>query len=448
VKLTVQEELYLDKFSPRFYQLPLFDAIENKGYKKVIAVLPRRCGKDISGFNLAFRWCLKRIGTIYYIFPTYAQGKRALWDARMNTGERIIDYIPDSIIESKNSNEMKIRLFNGSCIQIVGSDNYDALRGSNPMAAVFSEYAYQDHRAYTEVIRPILTANDGWALFLSTPFGKNHFWDLYNIAKNIKEWFVLHATVDVTRHISPLEIDKERREGIMSEDLIQQEYYCSFEMGVEGSFYSKYLNKARLDGRIGSVPWESAYRVHTAWDLGWDDATAIIFFQRIGTSVRIIDCYENNKEGLEHYVNVVRSKPYTYGTHIVPHDINVHDLSTGITRREKVRNLGLETELANSAEMYDGIEAVRSQFSRVWIDEKNAGKLISSLENYRQEWDSKRKVYTPRPLHDWASHFADAMRYLCVSLDKTVDGLSAADLDRRYLESVYGSQGSLPSMFR
>lgn len=447
MKLIPDINVYLDRFQPRPYQIPLVDALENKSYKRILAIMPRRSGKDITAFNLCIRQCLKKICVIYYILPTYSMGRKILWDSITSCGQKILDYIPPQVIESQNSQEMKIRFVNGSIFQIVGSDNYDSLRGTNPQGVVFSEYAYQDPRAYP-VIRPILTANDGWALFISTPYGKNHFWSLYQIAEQSPDWFCYKLTVEDTEHISLWEIEKERAEGIMSEDLIQQEYYCSFTMGVEGSYYAKYLQKLRLDGRISDVPWESAFKVHTAWDIGVRDSTTIIFFQTIGQTVRIIDCYENSKEGLEHYVSVLEKKPYSYGKHIAPHDIAVKEWGSGMTRIEKAKQLGVSFTLAPNISVEDGIEAVRSSMSKLWFDQTNTGPLLKALENYRQEYDAKRKVYKSHPLHDFSSHFADCMRYLCISLPKTRDGLSPEQLQQRYQEAVYGPNSNLPNVFR
>lgn len=234
----------------------------------------------------------------------------------------------------------------------------------------------------------------------------------------------------------------------MSEDMIQQEYYTSFDMGVEGAYYASYLDKAKRDGRISQVPWESSFKVHTAWDIGVRDSTTIIFFQTIGQTVRIIDCYENSKQGLEHYAEILHGKPYLYGRHIAPHDIRVQEWGSGVTRFEKARQLGIKFRIADDYEIPDGIEAARSLFSKLWIDEKKCKPLIKALENYRQEFDVKRKVYKPRPLHDWSSHFADSFRYLAISLPKTADGLSREELDRRYHNAQHGSSGALPKFFQ
>ncbi len=446
--LTTDEKIWLNKFEPRPYQAGIIDAVENRGFKRVVAILPRRAGKDLTAFNLCIRQCIRKVCVIYYIFPLYSQGRKVIWDSITNSGERILDYIPKSLIASMNSQEMKIRFTNGSLLQIVGSDNFDALMGTNPQGIVFSEYALQDPRAY-QFIRPILAANDGFAVFISTPRGHNHLYELYQIAKHSPEdWYCIKLTLDDTQHIPYREIERERAEGIMSEDLIQQEYYTSFDMGVEGSFYSRYMDKMRIDGRITDVPWEVSKKVSTAWDIGVRDSTTIIFYQKIGDVVRIIDCYENSKHGLEHYVSVINSKPYIYERHIAPHDIQVREWGSGITRLEKARQLGVKFTVADNHSIMDGIEAVRTTLNRVWIDQTACGPLIKALENYRQEYDAKKRVYKTVPLHDIFSHFADAMRYLCVTLPKTRDGGGSESLDRRYAETMLGPNAGLPSVFR
>lgn len=440
----------LNQFNPRSYQIPILKALDS-GYKRVLAIMPRRAGKDITALNYVIRQMWENGGVYYYIFPTYSQAKKVIWDSITNDGTRILDFFPSELVVQMNSQEMKIRMRskNGSesLFQLIGSDNYDALMGTNPRGCVFSEYALQDPLAY-QYIRPILTANEGWALFISTPRGKNHLWQLAQIAKNSPDWFYYKLSVEETKHISLENIEKERAEGIMSEDMIQQEYYTSFEMGVEGAYYTKYVDMAKREKRIGYVPWENGFAVHTAWDIGVRDSTTIIFFQVVGQAIHIIDCYQNSKEGLEHYATVIQNKPYTYGKHIAPHDIRVKEWGSGITRFEKARQLGIKFTLSENFEIIDGIEAVRSLFSKLWIDSNKCEDLIKALENYRQEYDAKKKVYKPRPLHDWSSHFCDAMRYLAVSLPKTKDGLSKEDLDKRYLKARYGNEASLPSFFQ
>lgn len=456
--MNVETQIKLDAFRPREYQLPVCDALENKNYKKLYIIWPRRAGKDVVCWNLMIRQALRKIGVYYYIFPTYSQARKVIWDSITNNNKRFIDFIPKELVTSSNSQEMKIKLSNGSLIQLIGSDNVDSIVGTNPLGCVFSEYALQDPRAY-QFIRPILTANGGWAIFETTPRGKNHAYELYQIASNSAEWFCQKLTIDDTNHVPLSEIERDRREGVMSDDLIQQEWYTSFDMGVEGAYYTKYLDKMRLNGQIGTVPYEPGFKVNTVWDLGVRDSTSIIFYQIVGQTVRVIDYYEKNKEGLEHYVKVINSKDYVYGKHYGPHDIGVQEFGTGMTRIEKARNLGLKFEVTTTKEgrkvsvipnvsITDGIEAVRSALGKIWIDETKCAQLIKCLENYRQEYDAKKKVYSTQPLHNWASHGADAFRYMVLSLPKTRDGLSPEELDKRYYEALYGNQSTMPAVFR
>ena len=412
-----------------------------------MAIWPRRAGKDVTAWNICIRDLVRKVQTIFYIFPTFASGRRILWDAINNDGFRILDYLPKELVETRNEQLMRIKLVNGSVFQIIGSDSYNStLVGTNPTGVVFSEFAISDPMAYS-FIRPILSANEGWCIIVSTPRGRNHLWELYEVAKNSPNWFVSKLTVDDTKHVSIDEILKERESGEMSEDLQMQEYWTSFEKGIEGSYYTKYIDKARLSGQIGVVPWDSSLAVHTAWDLGVRDTTCIIFFQVSGQSIRIIDAYERNKEGLEHYIAHLASKPYIYGKHIAPHDIRVRELGSGITRWEKARSLGIKFEIADKLPVSDGIEAVRSTFTRLWIDERNCSGLIKAIENYRQEYDSKKRIYKSHPLHNQFSNYADALRTMCVSLSKVAEGRSAAELDKIYRETVYGKRNGLPGIF-
>jgi hypothetical protein len=398
---------------------------------------------------------LRKIQTIFYVFPTYSGGRKILWDAITIDGTRVLDYIPEELIESRNEQQMRIRLKNGSVFQIIGSDSYDtSLVGTNPGGIVFSEYALADPRAY-QYSRPILNANDGWALFISTPRGKNHLYDLYQIAlDNPETWFAYKMTVEETGHI-PLElIQQELDSGEMSDDLIQQEYFVSFEKGVEGSFYSKYLDEMHIRNQIGTVPWQPSLKVHTAWDLGYDDDTAIIFFQVSGQCINIIDCYAKNKVGLEHFADLVLSKPYIYGMHIAPHDIMVHELGSGMTRIEKLARLGISCVRDHDPKngqigLHDGIEHVRTTLPRCFIDAVMCAPLLKSLANYRSEWDEKVGRYKEEPKHDKWSHFADAFRYMAVGLAKTMPGKTAADLTRLHQEARSGGPvGNLPPIFQ
>ena len=852
----MENKIKLDRYIPRLYQLPLCDAIENKGYKRVIGILPRRAGKDLTAWNLCIRQCLRKTCLVYYCLPTYSQAKKTVFDAIAIDGTKFIDYIPKELIASVNSQEMKIRFVNDSILQLIGSDTYDtSLVGTNPYAIVFSEAALMDPRAY-QFARPILAANDGWCLLIScvapntlvisknglqristvldsremytdlhkpiwglkgfhnaeqfyyggrqktkkiilssgyeiectpihplwngkewikaqdlkvgdllpiqygqniwgnglnietfdtcrgghghlnwtidnlkldnnffyllglihadgsydrnkvtvtkkkdpeiikflhdygfktfkdgihhnlssrefvklleylgfkhgarnktfpermfectkeqmksfiqglfdgdgtsnscpskrgyikltstcksflrdlqvillnfgivgsirpedkaptnrvkvwsriynleimgyfahifykdigfrlkrkqknycylpekcrqesgniypidldrlkdcklpkslitnpnrmsrrtlkmlassrphqyfdellaeqffyspivqildsenevfdfvipdthsffsngfishnTPRGRNWLFDLYTRAKELPDWFTYKLTVEDTKHVSPEVLETERQQT--SEELHLQEWYTSFDRGVEGSFYAKYLDRIRSNNQIGIVPWSPALKTHVAIDLGVHDATCIIFFQVLQSGViNIIDSYSNTNVGLDHYVKVLQSKPYTYGAYLGPHDLAVREWAGGaVTRLDKARQLGVNFTIVPNLSIDDGIEAVWTAFNRFYIDEAKCKPLIHALENYRREWDEQHNRYRDKPVHDAHSNWCDALRYLCLGLPKLQDGTTKEDLIASRNRALYGTQQQFARVFR
>lgn len=370
--------------------------------------------------------------------PTYSQAKKVIWDASTNDGFRIIDYFPPEFVAQKNQQEMKLRLKNGSLFQLIGSDNIDSLMGTNPKIVVFSEYALQTPDAW-DFIRPILKVNGGVAIFISTPRGRNHFFDLFEMAKTQPGWFTQKLTYHDTGVLTDEDIKKEIEEG-MSDELAQQEYLCSFDRGIDGAFYAKLITKMRDEERIISIAYDPYKLVHTAWDLGWDDSTAIIFFQLDGDRIKIIDCEEHSNKTLNWYSNLLKDKGFRYGTHLFPHDVkHVDGLSTGLSRQELLEDLQVPVTVVPKSFIVDGIEAVKVILSsRTWINADKCGKLIKSLENYHREWDEKRKVYAGKPNHDQFSHMADSMRYLAEGLRMVQAGKASIEDEVKTINAYWG----------
>lgn len=427
----------LDKFKPRPYQLPLMRALEIDGYKRLLGILPRRAGKDLTAWNMMIRQALQRIGVYWYILPSYAMGKKIIWNGKDNEGNDFLSYIPSELIKSTNSQEMIIKLTNGSMIQVVGSDSAkNSLVGTNAIGMIFSEYALQDPTAY-QYLRPILLQNQGWCIFLSTPRGRNALFQLYEMALcNPEEWYVLKLTVDDTKHVSIEEIQKDIDSGEMSYDLAQQEYWTSFDLGVEGAYYTKYLDDMKRNGHIDVIPWDPSFKVHTNWDIGMRDSTAIIFWQLRNDNIYVIDTYDHSDVGLEHYIKILEGMPYRWGTHFAPHDMQVRELGTGMSRLERARQLGIDFQITPNLSIADGIEAVRATLPKTFIDAKKGAPLIKALENYRKIFDPRINDYREKPNHDEHSHYSDAMRYLAVSYKKVTDGMSPEDLEKRYRASL------------
>lgn len=403
------------RFSPRNYQLPILQALDS-GIKRAVAVWHRRAGKEKTLINHVAKACFQRVGTYFYIFPTYTQAKKVLWDGRDKDGFAFMSHFPAEIIVKKNETELRVELINGSAVQLVGSDNIDSILGTNPVGCVFSEYALQDPKAW-DYMRPILRENGGWAIFDYTPRGKNHGYSLYQMAKANPEWFAEILTVDDTHALSPADIDAERAAG-MSEELIQQEFYCSFEGVLNGSVFGRSLQEAERDGRICAVPWQTELMVDTWWDIGTGDPTAIWFTQDSGREVHVIDYYENSGAGIgiDHYVKVLRDKPYIYGKHTGPHDIESHQFAAnGKSTREQALGLGLRFE-AETMKKDDQatITATRSFFKRCWFDRVKTERGRDALMSYHYKWDENRMKFGEKPFHDWSSNGSDAFQYLSI----------------------------------
>lgn len=367
------------------------------------------------------------------MLPTLKQGRQAIWEGIDRDGRRMIDqafpaWMRQPGTRGTNNSDMAIRFINGSVYQVVGSDNYDKLVGTNPVGLIMSEYAIADPAAW-DYMRPILAENEGWAFFPYTPRGKNHGYRLAEMAKNNPNWFFSKLTVDDTYRdedrqvyvIGPEVIEEERQSG-MAEERILQEYYCDFNVGMEGSFYTNEIMLAETEGRIGSFPWDPNKPVQTWWDIGFRDATSVIFTQRNSAgNPNIIDYLEERNVALDQWVREVRSLPYTYEEpHWGPHDLENTDWATGKTRREVALELGFAFDIVPKLPVADGIDATRSIIRVANFNEDKCEKLIDGLRSYRREFDEKTKLFKDKPFHDWASHPADAMRYLSVGWNETV----------------------------
>lgn len=404
---------------PRHYQMPLWSFMEGGG-KRAVCVWHRRAGKDSTALNWTVVSAFKRPGIYWHLLPTYNQGRKIVWDGRTKEGKAFRDAWPKDAIKSENNTEMKLELENGSLWQVVGTDNVDRLVGANPVGCVFSEYSLQDPRAW-DYVRPILAENGGWALFIYTPRGRNHGHDIIEMSKRNPKWFSQVLSVEDTKVLSA-EVIQEERDAGMPEEMVQQEYFCSFDAGLVGSYYGSQMAKALEDERITAVPYEPRLDVITVWDIGVGDSTAIWFYQIHGFEIRCIDYYENSGEGLPHYVGVLRDKDYLYGTHYGPHDLEVRDFTTGKSRKDTAAGLGIKFRIVPKLSLEDGIDAVRSILRRCYFDAEKCKRGIEALRQYKKSWNDKMRCYNDHPDHDWSSHAADAFRYLAISMrEKKVD---------------------------
>jgi len=425
------------EFTPRNYQVGLMDCLAN-GYKRACVVWHRRAGKDKSMINIVAREMFQRVGGYYYMFPKVNQGRRVLWEGMDRTGYKHLDHIPPALRKTTSKSEMMIEAVNGSIFRVIGTDNFDVSMGTNPVGLIFSEFSLQDPRVWGFFL-PILMENDGWAIFNFTPRGENHAYDLYESAKlNPGTWFSELLTVDDTKiAITQEQIQQLRDENQMSEDMIQQEFYCSFEAANPGAYFGKEMARAKEQGRICRIPVETGIPVYTFWDLGMDDSTSIWMVQFIGKEVRLVGYYSNSGEGLTHYANKLGKWSAKHGctfyTHVLPHDGTVRELGTGKTRKKFLEDLGMKCEIAKRPDRKEhGIESSRQMLGRVWLEETECSEGVKGLRNYSKEFIEEKGVYKMTPIHDINSHPADAFQTLSLWFDEHGYPKPQQKLDKLY----------------
>jgi phage terminase large subunit len=346
-----------------------------------------------------------------YLSPFLRQSKAVAWDYLRAAIEPARAFGATS-----HEGELRIDYPKGGQVRLYGADNPDAMRGIYLDGVVLDEYADMDPRVWSEIIRPALADRQGWAVFIGTPRGRNAFFELWRRSQSEDGWFSLMLKASETGLIPDSELELARRD--LSEEQYAQEFECSFDAAVVGSYYGKPMMRAEAEKRIAGVPHDPSALVWTSWDLGMRDATAIWFAQVVGREIRIIDYYEASGVDLGHYVREIQSKPYVYAGHIVPHDAQARELGTGKSRLEVLANLGLKhITLAPLHRIEDGINAVRMLIPRCWFDQAKCARGLDALKLYRAEYDDKLQALRPHPVHDWTSHAADSFRYLAMTLD-------------------------------
>lgn len=415
-------------FSPREYQLPILKAFD-EGYLRIIQLWHRRGGKDIVDLNIVAAEMAEKVGNYYYLFPTYAQAKKAIWDGKNIEGKSYLDYFPKALVAKMNDTEMKIQYKNGSLFQLIGVEDPDKVVGTNPRGIIFSEYSLQNPKAW-EYLSPILAVNKGWAIFNFTPRGKNHAFKLWEMAQSNPKWFISRLTVDDTKVLTLDDINEERK--LHTEDFIQQEYYCSFIASIQGAIYWEEVNAAEKNEQFKEVPHDPRLLVHTVWDLGKNDTNCIGFYQSNGLTIRKIDYLSGNRKGLPDWIKEVKAKGYNYGKHFAPHDIKVSDYSlTGNQSRwEVAKDLGIEFEIVPNLSIQEGIEAGRRLFKRLYVDKNKCADWLEAIPQYTREYDEERKIFKDKPLHDWTSHYADEHRYASLVYDKFINEVNQYELQR------------------
>lgn len=401
-------------YAPRTQFLPLHESAKRWS----IIVAHRRAGKTVAEINKLIRRALECPlvePRFAYAAPFYAQAKDVAW----NYLKRFTAPIPGA---QSHESELRVDLPNGGRIRLYGLDNYDRLRGGYLDGIVLDEYGDSDPRAWQEVIRPALSDRHGWADFIGTPKGRNHFFDLWDAARRDESWFRLMLRASETGLLPQAELDDARK--AMSDEQYAAEYECSFAAGVIGAYFGRDMEAAEAEKRIGTVPWIPELPVHTGWDLGRRDLTTVWFFQLPAGAtgpVHFIDYLENDGVHIGWYAKELDKRPYKYGTLALPHDADSEHVAAEKTIAGQLAGYGFREQaiLERTPNVDQDINAARSILPRCRFDQERCERGINALRNYRKAWDDKRRVFSDRPLHDWASHGADGFRTAAVAI---IDG--------------------------
>ena len=394
------------KYRPR----TVFEDYHNREQRWSVVVAHRRCGKTVACINdLIVRAVLegKENARYAYVAPYHSQAKTIAWDYLLRFSE--------PLLVKANQSELWVELINGSRIRLFGADNPDNLRGLYLDGVVLDEYADMKPSIWGAVIRPLLADRKGWATFIGTPKGHNSFYEVYNGATKSGNWFVKTLRASQTGLLD----DEELADAFqsMSEDQYLQEFECSFEAAILGAYYGKEMRVLTDSGRITNVDYDDLFPVHTAWDLGYSDDTAIWWYQVVHGEIRVLDYHSSNGQPVSYYTGLIQSKPYKYGIHWLPHDARAKTLASGgksiieqISTKIPIESL----KIVPSLSLQDGIQATRLALMRAWFDTK-CEDGIECLRQYQREYDEDKKVFRDKPRHDWTSHGADAFRMLAIA---------------------------------
>jgi phage terminase large subunit len=403
-------DVNIELYKPRDVFLDFHD----RQQRWAVIIAHRRAGKTVSCINDALWRAItegKENARYAYIAPYYAQAKSIAFDYLMQFSE--------SARVRHNISELWVELFNGARIRLFGADNPDALRGMYLDGVVLDEYADMKPKIWGEVIRPLLADRRGWAVYW---YAKGSQYLLRHIPVrhlNPNEWYCKVLRASQTNIIDQEELDDALK--LMTIDQYQQEFECSFEAAILGAIYGTEMRLLTDADRITKVECDTLFPVHTAWDLGYNDATAIWWYQVVHGEIRVLDYHEAHGQPIVYYANQIKERPYEYGTHWLPHDARAKTLASGgksIIEQlidklpQKSGNL---FKIVPNLGLQDGIQATRMALARTWFDGMKCQEGIECLRQYQREFDEDKKVFRDKPRHDWTSHGADAFRMLSVA---------------------------------
>jgi phage terminase large subunit len=422
-------------FAPRPYQRRFMRHFTGGGSdgrgKRAVWVVHRRGGKDLTGLHTMAMLMLRRVGMYWHTFPTFEQGRKAIWEGFRSDGKRIIDNVfPPGLVRRRNEQQMTIELKNGSIYRMIGTDKIETV-GAGPVGVLHSEYSIAKPKA-RDLIAPMLRENEGWEACIYTPRGNNHGKKLYDLARrNAAEdparWFCEIQTLYDTRAYDPDSTIAEERAAGRPEALIRQEYLCDWTAANVGAVWGDLVEALEKAGAVHEFEFDRQ-RVFTVWDLGGSgakgDATAFWIFAPTADGADLLDYYENRGKTLDHYWDEVDRRCREMGVqpvrHSLPHDSRAKHLTGVSVLEECVARWGADRVAIYPEEnLLNGIQAGRWLLQRKVRIHPRCAEGVEAIKAYHYEWDDDRKTLANQPEHDWSSHGSDAFRGLALVVRRT-----------------------------
>ena len=392
---------YKLNYQPREAFLPF----HNRQARFAALVCHRRAGKTVAAVNDAIIGALECSlprPQFAYIAPNYGQAKRIAW-------EYVKEYA-GPLIASVNETELRVTLKNDARIFLLGAEKADSLRGIYLDGALLDETAQIRPSAISQVILPALSDRNGWLVYMGTPKGKNHFYNLFKRAQADPTWFCMLLKASTSGIIPEAELALIKSQMDASD--YEQEYECSFDASLKGSIYGTEMELADAEGRIRDYQLDPNVPLDVICDLGYTDDTVATYFQKSPGGVLIHEIYVNNEQEWDHYLDEfdLREVKDIY----LPHDAKAKNLQTGRSIVEQTIKRGYRPRIVPDHKLRDGIAATRKLLPFCHWNLPLCSGGIEAMKSYRREWDEKLGCYRERPVHDWASHVADCIRYLGV----------------------------------
>lgn len=387
---------------------PQFIPFHTRNQRFSSLVCHRRAGKTVACVNELVARALytkKKNARYAYVAPFYRQAKDVAWIYLKEATKDIAVKVREA--------DLRVELPNGAWVTLYGADNPDALRGLYFDGVVLDEFGDCRPSLWAEVILPTLMDRKGWAVFIGTPKGKNHFYHINERAKKDPEtWFQLTLKASDSQLLDPVDLAEMRAQ--MTDEQYRQEMECSFDAAVRGTYYADMIEKLEKAGRLGLYMPDYDQPVFASSDLGYTDSTAFWFWQLAPDGIRVIDYEEAHGKALPYYFDMLRDKKYDYDTIWLPHDAKAKSLQTGRSTIEQFLAEKFPVRIVPKLSVQHGIDAVRKVLNTCWFNQEYCYDGIEALRAYRRSYNEVTKTYGNHPVHDWASNGSDAFRGLAL----------------------------------